>query len=401
MRREAGTADDSRWMRRALRIAEKGFTPPNPMVGCVIVRDGELVGEGFHPAAGEPHAEVFALRAAGGKAKGATAYVTLEPCSHWGRTPPCAEALISAGVARVVAAVADVNPKVCGKGLEALRAAGIEVECGLLEAEARRVNEAFFHFHETGTPFVMLKAAMTLDGKIAAHTGDSRWITGPKARAYVHRLRAQSGAVMVGIGTALADDALLTARVPGVELPRQPVRIIVDSQLRTSPTSQAVRIAAQSPAEYPLLIATTDLAGRSAAESADNTAKAELLKESGVEIIRLPADADGRVSLKALVARLAERQIISVLVEGGGELNAALLTDRLAHKALFFIAPKIIGGRNAPTPVEGQGAATMVEAVPLEQVRVRRFGPDLAMEGLLRYERPEVESEGSPAETRS
>jgi diaminohydroxyphosphoribosylaminopyrimidine deaminase/5-amino-6-(5-phosphoribosylamino)uracil reductase len=370
-------SEDARWMRRALRLAEKGFTPPNPMVGCVLVKAGKIVGEGYHPAAGQPHAEIFALRAAGEQARGATAYVTLEPCCHFGRTPPCTHALIAAGVARVVAATTDANPKVSGKGLEELRVAGIEVAVGVLEAEARRLNEAFFHYHTTGTPFVTLKAAMTLDGKIATHTGDSKWITGPEARRYVHRLRAQSGAVMVGIGTLLADDARLTARLPGVALPRQPLRIVVDSHLRTPPHAQAVRLASEAAEETPLLIATTfDGHG-------DKQERTAALERCGVEVLRLPATPEGRVDLACLCKHLAERQVISVLVEGGGELHAALLAANLAHKALFFLAPKLVGGRDAPTPVEGIGWPLMAQAYRLDSLRVRRLQQDLAIEGNL------------------
>src|SRR5579884_852488 len=367
--------EETRWMRRALHLAAKGFTPPNPMVGCVLVNEGVVVGEGYHPAAGQPHAEVFALRAAGEGARGATAYVTLEPCCHWGRTPPCTRALIAAGVARVVAATTDPHPRVAGKGLEELRAAGIAVSVGLLEAQARQLNEAFFHYHTVGTPFVTLKAAMTLDGKIATRTGDSRWITGETARRYVHRLRAQSGAVMVGIGTLLADDAQLTARLPGIVLPRQPLRIIVDSRLRTTPEAQAVRLAAQSPVQRPLLIATTE------AMSDEKRARAEALERQGVEVLRLPATAEGRVDLRCLLASLAQRHIISVLVEGGGALHAALLAANLAQKALFFIAPKIVGGRDAPTPVEGTGVPLMAQAYTLDRLRLRRFRQDVAIEG--------------------
>jgi diaminohydroxyphosphoribosylaminopyrimidine deaminase/5-amino-6-(5-phosphoribosylamino)uracil reductase len=362
-------------MRRALRLAVRGFTPPNPMVGCVLVQEGIAVGEGWHPVAGQPHAEAFALRAAGEQARGATAYVTLEPCSHWGRTPPCVDALIQAGIARVVAATQDSNPRVGGKGLARLRAAGVDVLVGVLEAEARRLNEAFFHFHETGTPFLTLKAAMTLDGKIATCTGDSKWITGPAARRYVHRLRAQSGAVMVGIGTLLADDAQMTARLPGVELPRQPLRIVVDSHLRTPPDAQAVRLASEAPIAQPLLIATTEGA---------SPERERALRQEGIEILRLPATPDGRVDLTALCAHLARREVISVLAEGGGELHAALLSAHLAHKALFFIAPKIAGGRGAPTPVEGEGLAAISQAVALDALRVHRFRPDLAIEGRIR-----------------
>jgi diaminohydroxyphosphoribosylaminopyrimidine deaminase/5-amino-6-(5-phosphoribosylamino)uracil reductase len=369
--------EDAQWMRRALRLAERGFTPPNPMVGCVLVKDGVAVGEGWHPVAGQPHAEIFALREAGEKAQGATAYVTLEPCSHWGRTPPCAEALLRAGVARVVAATQDSNPRVGGRGLERLRAAGVAVSVGVLEAEARQLNEAFFHFHETGTPFVTLKAAMTLDGKIATRAGDSKWITGPAARRYAHRLRAQSGAVMIGIRTLLADDAQLTARLQGVALPRQPLRIVVDSHLRTPPDAQAVRLASEAPGTQPLLIATTEGAPQE---------PERVLQREGVAILRLPASPNGRVDLTTLCAHLAQREVISVLAEGGGELHAALLAAHLAHKALFFLAPKIVGGRSAPTPVEGEGCAAIAQAVALDALRVRRFGPDLAIEGRIRHE---------------
>ena len=367
-------AQDVSFMRRALRLAAKGFTPPNPMVGCVIVRNGAIVGEGFHPFAGQPHAEIFALREAGEKAKGATAYVTLEPCSHWGRTPPCADALIRAGAARVVAAITDANPKVAGNGLERLRQAGIAVTVGVLEAQARRLNEAFFYFHETQTPFLTLKAAMTLDGKSATGTGDSKWITSETARKYVHLLRAQSGAVLTGIGTLLADDPLLTARLPGIDLPRQPLRVVVDSQLRTPPTAKAIQIAAENPDFAPLLIATTENA------SAEREAA---LSRPGVEVLRLPTNHSGRVNLIFLREALTKRQIISILTESGGELNAALLSAELPQKILFFIAPKLLGGRDAPTPLEGAGPAFMAQAQPLTSMRVRRFQGDVLLEGYL------------------
>ena len=369
-------SDDARWMRRALRLAEKGFAAPNPMVGCVIVKDGVVVGEGYHPYAGQPHAEVFALRAAGEQARGGTAYVTLEPCCHWGRTPPCTEALKSAGVARVVAATTDNDPRVGGRGLEILRAAGIEVTVGVRETEARRVNEAFFYYHSAHMPFVTLKAAMTLDGKIATRTGDSRWITGPKARNYVHLLRAQSGAVMVGIGTLLADNARLDVRLDP-PTPRQPLRIIVDSRLRTPTDAEAVLLT-EPPHSLPLLIATT--------EKADPERERKLLTPSrrgSLEILHLPAAQEGVVDLQALMRLLAERQIISVLAEGGGQLHAALLEAKLAQKALFFIAPKLVGGRNAPTPLEGEGIAAMQDAIALNTFTVRRFGPDIALEARL------------------
>ena len=381
---ERGEGRDAEFMGRALRLAAKGFTPPNPMVGCVIVRDGVVVGEGFHPFTGQPHAEVFALRGAGERARGATAYVTLEPCSHWGRTPPCADALIAAGIARVVAATADPNPEVGGSGIAKLRDAGIAVTVGVLGARARRRNEAFFHFHETQTPFVTLKAAMTLDGKIATATGDSKWVTGAAARRYVHLLRAQSGAVLTGIGTVLADDPQLTARLPGMELPRQPLRLIVDSHLRTPPTANAVRIASENPDFAPLLIATTEAA------SAEREAALSL---PGVEILRLPAEKNGRVNLIALRNALTQRHIISILTESGGELNAALLAAGMVQKALFFIAPKLLGGRDAPTPLEGAGRPEMAQAETLQAIHLRRFREDVAVEGYLLLPRDASEVE--------
>jgi diaminohydroxyphosphoribosylaminopyrimidine deaminase/5-amino-6-(5-phosphoribosylamino)uracil reductase len=251
----------------------------------------------------------------------------------------------------------------------------METEIGLLEDESRHLIEDFVHFHTTNTPFLTLKAAMTLDGKIATASGDSQWITGTKARRYVHTLRAQSGAVLVGIRTLLQDDAKLTARLPRRELPRQPLRIIVDSRLRTPPACQAVRIAEANPLQNPLLLATT--------ESASLEREANL-RRAGVEVLRLPQNAEAQVDLCALFQVLAEQQIISVFSEGGGTLNAALLEAGLAQKVLFFIAPKLLGGRDAPTPLEGHGASHMAEAVALERTRGRRFGEDFAIEGYLK-----------------
>jgi diaminohydroxyphosphoribosylaminopyrimidine deaminase / 5-amino-6-(5-phosphoribosylamino)uracil reductase len=360
--------EDVRSMRRALRLAAKGFTPPNPMVGCVIVRAGTVVGEGYHPVAGAPHAEVFALRQAGALARGATAYVTLEPCSHYGRTPPCSLALIEAGVSRVVSAVQDPNPKVAGRGLEQLRQAGVQVEAGLLEADARILNEAFFHFHQTGLPFVTLKAAVSLDGKIATRNGDSKWITCERARAYVHQMRARSGAVLCGVGTVLADDPLLTARLRPAP-PRQPLRVVLDTHLRTPPDSRLVRTAS----EIPTLIATSEEAPEEQARNLVNLS---------VEILRLPTDIYGQVSLGALLQEMSRRDIISILVEGGGETHASFLTSRLVNRLAWFVAPKLIGGRAAPTSVEGEGARSMAEAVPVTDLRLRRFGPDVLMDGV-------------------
>ena len=363
--------NDVFWMRRALRLAAKGFTPPNPMVGCVLVRDGRVVGEGYHGYAGQPHAEAVALARAGESAVGASAYVTLEPCAHWGRTPPCADALIRARIKRVVAALEDNDPRVSGEGLERLRKAGVQVETGVLAPEARRLNEAFFHFHATGTPFVTLKSASTLDGKTATRTGDSRWVTGEPARLFAHMVRARTGAVLVGVGTLLSDNPRLTSRLSPPP-PRQPLRIIVDSRLRTPPTSNAVRAARSDPNYAPLLLATTEQAdeGREAA-----------LKSDGVEVVRLPAEKNGRVELAALMRDLARRRIISVLVDGGGEINAAFIGAGLAHKALFFVAPKVAGGKDAPTSVEGAGIAAMADALTLTDISLRRLGADILIQG--------------------
>lgn len=358
-------------MARALRLAARGLTPPNPMVGCVLVREGEVVGEGYHAAAGQPHAEAMALAAAGDRAAGAAAYVTLEPCSHYGRTPPCVEALIRAGVARVVAAARDPNPRVNGQGFDRLRAAGIDVAEGVMEDRARDLNEAFFHFHSAGLPLITMKAAMTLDGKIASRTGDSMWISGTAARRHVHALRARSGAVMVGIGTLLADDARLTARTATGLYPRQPLRIVVDSRMRTPVTSAAVREASEDPAGRPLMIACV--------RGADPS-KADRLRDAGAQVEELPADATGRVDLHALARLLTARSVISVLCEGGGELSASLLAAALADRVLYFIAPRLLGGRDALTPLEGQGAACIEQSAHLDRMRLRRFGVDVAVE---------------------
>ncbi len=364
------THEDARWMRRALRLAGHGFTPPNPRVGCVLVKDGVVVGEGFHPVAGAPHAEIFALRSAGERARGATAFVTLEPCSHFGRTPPCSNALIAAGVRRVVVAVQDPNPTVAGSGLAKLREAGVEIQAGLLEQEARDANAPFFHYQHTGIPYVALKAAMTLDGKIATRTGDSKWITGERARSYGHKMRAQYSAVLCGIGTVLADDPLLTARFPGV--PRQPVRIVLDTHLRTPEASKLVQTAREAPT---LLVAGV----------AHDVGRAKILHSYGVEILSLETDTYGHIPLRLLLDELAKREIISVLVEGGGVTHAAFLDQRLVQRIFWFVAPKLAGGKDAPTPFEGTGVGRMSEAIKLEEMRFRRFADDLLIEATPRF----------------
>lgn len=349
---------DSKYMDLALELARsaRGQTSPNPMVGAVIVKDGTIVGMGAHLRAGEPHAEVHALRMAGEKALGATAYVTLEPCSHYGKTPPCAGALLAAGVQRVVVATLDPNPLVAGRGVEQLRAAGIEVLVGVREEEAKSLNEVFFHYITTRRPFVTVKTASTLDGKIASTTGHSRWITGAEAREEVHVLRRQHDAILVGIGTILADDPLLTARQNEQAFGRQPVSIVLDSQLRTPLDARVIQSR-----EAETWIVTTDTAPRD---------KKESLVTKGVKVIEI----DAPIHIENVLATLGERGITSVLVEGGQEVNGSFLQARAIQKIVSHLALKLIGGSEAPTPFGGQGFATMGEAVSLNNVSITPIG---------------------------
>jgi len=356
--------DDVRYLRRALALARRGRTSPNPMVGAVVVRDGEIVGEGFHPKAGEPHAEVFALRAAGERARGATLYVTLEPCSHYGRTPPCADAVVRAGLRRVVVASVDPNPLVAGRGLEKLHAAGIEVTSGLLHAQEARLNEAYRHWIVTRRPFVTLKLAASLDGKLATRTGDSRWITGEAARRDVHRLRAASDAILTTAATVLADDPALTARLRGA---RQPRRVVVDARLRTSPAAQVY-----APSDRPPLLATL----------VDDPERLAPYQEHGVEALTLPA-VDGYVDLPALLAALGEREIVSLMVESGGAFAAALLAAGGVQKLRLYLAPLLIGGKEAVPALGGLGVACLADAPRLHDVTWKRIGEDFRVEGYL------------------
>ncbi len=367
-------ADDIRYMRRALRLARRGRTHPNPMVGAVLVKNGQVVGEGFHLRKGEPHAETAAFAAAaaasGEAARGATLYVTLEPCSFTGggRTP-CTARCVAAGVARVVGAMTDPDARVSGQGFAQLRAAGVAVTVGVEEAAARAMNRAYIKHRQTGLPYIVHKAAMTLDGKIATETGSSKWVTGEAARSYVHRLRDRADAIVVGVGTVLADDPELTARLPRGN-GHDPLRVIIDSRLRTPPESRAVRVSKVPSAGT--LVVTVD--------GADKTKRARL-EAAGAEVVTLPANGTGQVDAAAAARLLAERGALSVLLEGGGELAASFWEAGLVDKALFFIAPKIIGGRAAKTPVEGAGRTAMSKAIELASLKFRRFGPDVALEG--------------------
>lgn len=334
----------------------------------MVVKDGEIIGEGYHPQAGLPHAEVFALEQAGAGAKGSVLYVTLEPCCHYGRTPPCVEAIIESGARRVVAAMTDPNPKVRGRGLDALRKAGIDVTVGVLENEARVLNEAYVKYITTGFPFVTLKMAMTLDGKIATRTGDSKWVSGEEARRVVHRLRSMADALVIGAGTLRQDDPALTVRYGSRS--RQPARIIVDARARVSPESQVFR----SPGGQ-VIVATT--------RSAD-ARRLRKLEAAGARIL-VVEEADGRVDVAALFRSLAEMGLINVMLEGGGELSASALAAKAVDKVVLFIAPKIIGGRAAKTPVEGEGLTKMADALLLVDVKTRRCGEDLMVVGRPSY----------------
>lgn len=355
-------------MREALRAARHaiGRTSPNPLVGAAVVRDGRIVSIGWHRAAGTHHAEVHALNMAGELARGATLYVTLEPCSHYGRTPPCVDKIIESGIARVVAAMSDPNPKVAGRGFDRLRQAGIAVEVGVLEDEARRLNEVFLKWITTGLPFVMLKTAMSLDGKIATSAGQSKWITSDAARQRVHEWRDEYDAIMVGIGTVLADNPALTARLDRPT--RNPIRIIVDSRARTPLDSNVV-----SDRQAKTIIAVTERASK---ENIDR------LRAAGVEIIT--AGEGDHVDLRRLLKELAAQEITSVMLEGGGTLNFSMLRAGLVDRINAFIAPKVLGGRMALTAVEGEGFTQLDQAVELVDVETEMVGGDVLISGYVR-----------------
>lgn len=358
-------------MARALELARlgEGRTRPNPPVGAVIVRDGEVVGEGHHPRAGEPHAEIFALRQAGERAHGAELFVTLEPCSHQGRTGPCADAVLASGIGRVCVGTGDPNPLVAGRGMDRLRAAGVEVRVGVLEAECRQLIAPFAKHVTTGLPLVVLKSAITLDGRTATVTGDSRWISGPESRAWVHHLRDRLDSVMVGIGTLLRDDPLLTTRLP--QGGRDAARIVVDSRLRIPETAAILEV--QSPA--PTIIATT------AAAPSDKIAR---LESRGVQVVVSGAAEDGVVDLPDLMQRLGASGIQSVLLEGGSILNAAALKAGLIDRAMIFVAPLLLGSGEAPGIFAGRGVERLGDALRLADIRLRRFGDDTLITGEVR-----------------
>ncbi len=377
---------DLRFMRRAVQLSRRGFPVPNPHVGAVVVKDGALLGEGYHPYAGAPHAEIFALQQAGDTAQGATLYVTLEPCNHYGRTPPCTNAILERGIKRVVVGLTDPNPQVSGKGIERLREMGVQVETlnpnipaeAKLITELEAINRIYLYWRRHNRPFITLKAAMSLDGKIATHTGDSKWITGERARRYAHRLRAEHAAVLVGVETVLKDRPQLTARLRGVK--NQPLRVILDTRLRLKFWMKK---------HQPVL----------------NTEKAETL----VYHLKLPEEKTWkyssqlwgigvqtydfyrddaqplRVPVDKVVQHLAQRGISSILVEGGGQVAASFLEAKLANRIAYFYAPKLIGGADARTPLEGLGFARVADAPRVMNVSIRKLGEDWVVEGDIEY----------------
>lgn len=368
---------EEKYMRRAIELAKKGsgHVNPNPLVGAVIVRDGEIIGEGYHECYGQLHAERNAIANAkkrGNSLEGSTIYVTLEPCCHYGKTPPCTEAIIEEKIARVVVGSDDPNPLVSGKGFQMLREKGIEVIPHFLKEECDAMNHVFFHYIRTGTPYVAMKYAMTMDGKIACYTGDSKWVTGEESRAHVQTLRNHYKGIMAGIGTVLADDPMLNCRIEGG---RDPIRIIADSHLRIPIDSQLVRTAGQQP----LIVACLP--------DADEE-KAAQLQEKGVEVLRIPgvttADITEEqkevISLPVLMKELGARKIDGILLEGGGQLNESALQAGIVDRIYCYIAPKIFGGAQAKTPVEGQGLTRAADAWKFNRIGMQEFGQDILLE---------------------
>ena len=361
------------YMRRALELARKGegHTSPNPMVGCVVVKDGRIISEGYHEKYGEFHAERNALTRCTEDTAGADLYVTLEPCCHQGKTPPCTDIIIEKKIARVFVGSMDSNPLVAGKGVQILRDHGIYVETGILDAECRKLNEVFYHYIATKTPFVVMKYAMTLDGKIACATGDSKWVTGEIARTQVHRMRGRYRGIMVGIGTVLADDPMLNCRVEGGV---DPVRIICDSNLHIPTESQILKTASD--------IETIVACSQEALESERKQEKIRRLKEAGIQIIGTEG-AHG-VNLVELMKKLGGQNIDSILLEGGGTLNASALEDGIVNKVYAYIAGKLIGGMDARSPVEGMGIDRMADAITLQNVEIEKLGDDFCIVGYVK-----------------
>lgn len=364
---------DRDFMLRAIELAERGrgFTNPNPVVGAVVVKDGRIIGEGYHEKYGQLHAERNALASLTEPARGATIYVTLEPCCHYGKTPPCTEAIIEHGLAKVVIGSRDSNPKVAGKGARILRDHGIDVTEDFMMEECDRLNPVFFHYITTGLPYVVCKYAMTADGKIATREGLSKWITGEKAREHVHRLRHNLSSIMVGIETVLKDDPMLNTRLAGLT---SPVRVICDSRLRLPLESNICRTAGE--------LETIDVCAFTR-EDEDYLSRKSNLENRGVEVINLPGD-DGKVDLRKLMRVLGERKLDSVLLEGGGALNESAFRAGIVNEVLVYVAPKIFGGSDSPGPVRGVGVSTPQDAYALKLKDIRRFDEDIMLDYLVR-----------------
>lgn len=372
---------EEQFMKRAIELAKQGagWTAPNPLVGAVVVKNGRIIGEGYHRKYGELHAERNALAACTEDPAGATLYVTLEPCCHYGKTPPCTEIIIEKKIAKVVIGSRDPNPKVAGKGARILREHGIEVVEDYMREACDALNPVFFHYITTKTPYVVLKFAMTLDGKIATRTGASKWITGEAARNHVHQLRGRYTGILAGIGTVLADDPMLNCRIDGAH---QPLRIILDSHLRIPMGSRLVR----SAKEYPLLI----VCNESTRDREEGTSRIQKLEEAGAKVWILP-EKNGHPDLNVLMQRLGEEKIDSVLIEGGGTVNEAALKAHIVHHVYAYIAPKIFGGEDAKTPVEGSGIRLPQECANLRLAKITVLLNDM----LLEYD-VEGETECSP-----
>ena len=362
---------DAFYMKQAVELAGRGmgFVNPNPLVGAVIVKDDQIIGRGWHEYFGGPHAEVNAIKDANGNAGNATIYVTLEPCSNYGKTPPCSLEIIRNKFSRVVVGCIDPNPLVAGRGIEMIRNAGIEVQSGILENEVKELNEVFFKFISTQMPFVVMKTAMSLDGKITTKTGDSKWISGEESRKRVHELRNQYSGIMVGINTVIKDDPLLNVRDINGNT-KNPIRIIVDSKARTPLKAKIIN----SPEIAPTIIAVTD-------QAPDE--KLSQLKEKKVQVI-VCSEQNNRVDLRFLMQELAKQNIDSILLEGGGTLNFEAIQQGIVDKVIVFIAPKIIGGVEAITPVEGRGISRLTNAVELENLKTIQSGQDIMIEGYLK-----------------
>ncbi|RZT97155.1 diaminohydroxyphosphoribosylaminopyrimidine deaminase/5-amino-6-(5-phosphoribosylamino)uracil reductase [Ancylomarina subtilis] len=367
------TDQDYKYMQLAYNLAKKGCggVNPNPLVGAVIVKDNKIIGEGYHEIFGGPHAEVNAFRSAKESVEGASMYVTLEPCSHYGKTPPCAQAIVDNKIARVVIGMLDPNPLVSGRGVKLMQDAGIEVESDFLSAELSQMNRVFLKYIQTKLPYVIMKTAMTLDGKIASRTGDSRWVSNEQSRAKVHELRNELMAIMVGVDTVIADDPILTTRLVGNKKGRNPIRIVVDSQARIPLESKLLN----TPAEAKTIVAVSSKA---------NTEKLSRIEAKGNEVLFVD-EKNGRVDLNDLMLKLGERGIDGILLEGGATLNYAALDAQIVDEVHAYIAPKIIGGQSAKTPVGGEGIELMNDAVNLQNIRFENIANDILVVGEVVY----------------